>query len=55
MNDDVSGSEDEPYRQPWTAAILVDMPAKLLGATTASSKSAEAECRARILPHSYYL
>jgi len=48
-------AEDEPYRQPWTAAILVDMPAKLLGATTASRKSAEAECRARISPHSYYL
>jgi len=28
MNDDVSGSEDEPYRQPWTAAILVDNAGK---------------------------
>jgi hypothetical protein len=48
-------AEDEPYRQPWRAAILVDMPAMPLDATAASSKSAEAECRARISPHSYYL
>jgi hypothetical protein len=28
-------AENEPYRQSWTLAILVDMPAMLLGAMAA--------------------